>query len=163
MYPKPHCCTDCLIDLRALSYELLDASLEVKCMSSLFSPDVLPWLERNLRMVEPTSFSLRYIWAESKLKGSRAGLAVTSRHARLRSFVRSIASLKSMYQHPLERFLPASNLKCPLHRTAGLLSRSQVHTQVNAGHGQSIDELAGRPISNIPVFLTWFWYLYARS
>lgn len=68
MYPKPLCFTDCLMDLRAASYDVLVASLEVKWMSSLLSDEALLGLAMNAKIEEPTSRSLWYICAESKLK-----------------------------------------------------------------------------------------------
>lgn len=71
MYPKPLCFTDCVMDLRAASYEVLVASLEVKWMSSLLSDEVLLGLAINARIEEPASRSLWYICAESKLQSSQ--------------------------------------------------------------------------------------------
>lgn len=58
MYPSPHCFTDCLIDFRAASYEVFDANLDVKWMSSRFSPCVFALLDMNSSMDLPTSRSL---------------------------------------------------------------------------------------------------------
>lgn len=61
MYPRPLCFIDCLIDLRAASYEVLDASFDVKWMSSRFREAVLLWLEIYAKIADPTSRSLLYI------------------------------------------------------------------------------------------------------
>jgi hypothetical protein len=70
MYPRPHALTEAEMALRAASYVELEASLEVKWMSSRVRLLVLAALSRKFRMARPASFSLWYIWAESILGAS---------------------------------------------------------------------------------------------